>query len=116
MKAVLWTFAAIGGFMATAAFASEGEGSGRASAPTEPEWEFGVTAYPTSVRNGEDYTSATAVADRGKQHVADDGAHPLLRHDVVANPRDWKPRPGSARRTVLILPHFARTSPSGFAH
>lgn len=43
----------------TAAFAAENEGG----------WEFGITAYPTFVRNGENYTSAIAVADRGPLHL-----------------------------------------------
>jgi hypothetical protein len=32
-------------------------------------WEFGITAYPTIVRNGENFTSAIAVADRGALHL-----------------------------------------------
>jgi len=43
----------------TAAFAAEDEGG----------WEFGITAYPTFVRGGENYTSAIAVADRGALHL-----------------------------------------------
>lgn len=31
----------------------------------KPEWTFGVTAFPTHVRGGENYTSGVAVADRG---------------------------------------------------
>jgi len=70
MKTDLRTFAALGALMATTAFATEYEASGRpASEPAEPAWEFAVTAYPTSVRNGEDYTSVTAVADRGPLHL-----------------------------------------------
>jgi hypothetical protein len=61
------TFAALGALMATTAFAQEY--GRRASAPTDPEWEFAVNAYPTSVRNGENYTSATAAADRGPLHL-----------------------------------------------
>ena len=52
------------------ALASEDVGSGRrASAPAKPSWEFGVTAYPTNVRGGENYTAAIAVADRGPLHL-----------------------------------------------
>jgi hypothetical protein len=70
MKTGLGKFAALGAVMATTAFAGEDEGSGRrASAPTKPSWEFAVTAYPTSVRNGENYTSAIAAADRGQLHL-----------------------------------------------
>ena len=50
--------------MTTRAFAAEGE---RAD-PTpveQPKWEFSLTAYPTSVRSGDDYTSAIATVDRG---------------------------------------------------
>jgi hypothetical protein len=43
----------------TAALAAEDEGA----------WEFGITAYPTIVRGGENYTSAIAVADRGALHL-----------------------------------------------
>ncbi|MDH4115163.1 MAG: hypothetical protein OEU89_06800 [Burkholderiaceae bacterium] len=34
-----------------------------------PAWEFTVTAYPTVVRGGENYTSAIAAADRGPLHL-----------------------------------------------
>ena len=44
-------------------------GTRRASAPEKPQWEFAVTAYPTQVRDGEDSTSAIAVADRGALHL-----------------------------------------------
>jgi len=54
---------------ATAAADTEGDRAGRrASRPERPAWEFGLTAYPTFVRNGENYTSAIAVADRGPLH------------------------------------------------
>ena len=33
------------------------------------EWGFALTAYPTQVRNGEDSTSAIAVAKRGALHL-----------------------------------------------
>jgi len=39
------------------------------AADDERAWEFGVTAYPTIVRNGENFTSAIAVADRGALHL-----------------------------------------------
>ena len=41
----------------------------RASPATNPSWEFAVTAYPTVVRGGENYTSAIAIADRGALHL-----------------------------------------------
>jgi len=46
------------------------EGSGRRASPAEkPSWEFAITAYPTRVRGGENYTSAIGVADRGPLHL-----------------------------------------------
>ncbi len=39
------------------------------AADDERAWEFGITAYPTIVRGGENYTSAIAVADRGPLHL-----------------------------------------------
>jgi hypothetical protein len=55
---------------ATAAFAGEDEHSGQSAAPAEkPSWEFALTAYPTVVRGGENYTSAIAAADRGPLHL-----------------------------------------------
>jgi hypothetical protein len=44
---------------ATAALAAEGDDA----------WQFGITAYPTIVRGGGNYTSAIAVADRGPLHL-----------------------------------------------
>ena len=70
MKAALRAFAALAAVMATTALAGEDEGSGRRASPaTKPSWEFAVTAYPTIVRGGENYTSAIAVADRGPLHL-----------------------------------------------
>lgn len=46
-------------FVTSAAFAAEDERA----------WEFGLTAYPTFVRNGENFTSVVAVADRGALHL-----------------------------------------------
>lgn len=39
------------------------------AAEDERAWEFGITAYPTIVRGGDNYTSAIAVADRGPLHL-----------------------------------------------
>jgi hypothetical protein len=36
-----------------------------AVAAEKPTWEFSITAYPTSVRGGDNYTSAIATADHG---------------------------------------------------
>jgi hypothetical protein len=55
---------------AAAAFAGEDDSSGRrVSRPEKPTWEFGVTAYPTSIRGGDHYTVGIAVADRGPLHL-----------------------------------------------
>jgi hypothetical protein len=55
--------------IATGACAAD-EGSGRrASPPEKPSWEFALTAYPTNVRGGENYTSAIGAADRGPLHL-----------------------------------------------
>jgi hypothetical protein len=70
MRAALRALVSLAAGMATAAFAGEGDGNGsRASPATKPSWEFAVTAYPTFVRGGEDYTSAIAVANRGPLHL-----------------------------------------------
>ena len=69
MKAALSAFVAFAA-AAAAALAAEDDHSGRrASSPMKPSWEFAVTAYPTTVRGGENYTSAIGVADRGPLHL-----------------------------------------------
>jgi hypothetical protein len=56
--------------LASAAVAAEEGGSGRRAAPVDkPSWEFALTAYPTNVRGGENYTSAIGAADRGPLHL-----------------------------------------------
>ena len=70
MKAALRGIAVIGAIMATSALAAEEEHTGRRASPaSKPSWEFGITAYPTVVRGGDNYTSAIAVADRGPLHL-----------------------------------------------
>jgi hypothetical protein len=70
MKAALWACAALWLVAATNARADEDEAHGRrASRATKPSWEFALTAYPTDVRGGENFTSAIAVADRGALHL-----------------------------------------------
>ncbi|MCM3879287.1 MAG: hypothetical protein ND807_04175 [Vicinamibacterales bacterium] len=70
MKRALRVFAALAAAISTAALAAdEGQSGRRASHPEKPSWDFGITAYPTIVRNGENYTSAIAVADRGPLHL-----------------------------------------------
>jgi hypothetical protein len=70
MKAALRAFAVVAFIAATPALAAEDEhGIRRASPAAKPSWEFAITAYPTVVRGGENYTSAIAVADRGPLHL-----------------------------------------------
>jgi hypothetical protein len=70
MRAVVRIIGALAALAAAVAVAGEDDGSGRrASRPANPSWEFGITAYPTSVRGGENYTAAIAVADRGQLHL-----------------------------------------------
>ena len=70
MKTALRWIAVLAVFTATTARAGEEAPSGRRASPaSKPSWEFGITAYPTFVRGGENYTSAIAVADRGPLHL-----------------------------------------------
>ena len=56
--------------LASSAFAGEDAGNGRRAAPpTKPSWQFAATAYPTTVRDGDDYTSGIVAADRGPVHL-----------------------------------------------
>lgn len=70
MKAALRTSTALAAIVATAALAGEDERArSDVSAPANPSWEFAVTAYPTTVRGGDNYTSAIASVDRGPLHL-----------------------------------------------
>ncbi len=70
MKAAPRVIATLLAIIATAALAAEDAPSGRRASPVEkPSWEFALTAYPTVVRSGENYTSAIAAADRGPLHL-----------------------------------------------
>jgi hypothetical protein len=70
MRAGPWITGSLAALLATAVLADDEAGSGRRVAPaTKPSWEFGLTAYPTIVRNGNDYTSGIGVADRGPLHL-----------------------------------------------
>jgi hypothetical protein len=70
MRAALWAVVVFAILMAATALADEDERSGRRASPAaKPSWEFAITAYPTVVRGGENYTSAIAVADRGPMHL-----------------------------------------------
>ena len=62
-KAALRILVAFAIVIATPAFAVEDKPKDNAAAT--PSWEFAITAYPTDVRGGENYTSAIASADRG---------------------------------------------------
>lgn len=60
----------VGALAAITALAGEEDGGGRrASSPSKASWEFEVTAYPTQVRGGDNYTSFIAAADRGPLHL-----------------------------------------------
>jgi hypothetical protein len=65
MKIALRACAALASLVATAA---DGESDPSTSSVAEPAWEMELTAYPTFVRSGDDYTSAVATADRGPLH------------------------------------------------
>jgi hypothetical protein len=70
MKTALRALAACAAIAAAAACAAEDiRTENSASAPAKPSWEFALTAYPTVVRGGENYTSAIAIADRGALHL-----------------------------------------------
>ena len=57
------------GAITTLARAAEPSAS-RATTDAAPRaWAFELTAYPTAVRGGEDYTSVIAAADRGALHL-----------------------------------------------
>lgn len=70
MKALPRILAACFAIAATMAFAAEEPRSGgTASASASAPWEFAITAYPTVVRGGENYTSAIAIANYGALHL-----------------------------------------------
>jgi hypothetical protein len=62
MKSLLRSAVALA-IVPTTAFAAEVEQA--TPPPVQPTWEFSLTAYPTAVRGGDNYTSAVATADRG---------------------------------------------------
>lgn len=51
------------------AFAAVAATTTALAADDDRAWEFGITAYPTFVRGGGNYTSVIAVADRGALHL-----------------------------------------------
>ncbi len=69
MRVALRALMALAAVAATTALAAGDEHAGdAASAPEHASWEFAITAYPTAVRGGDNYTSAIATADRGPLH------------------------------------------------
>lgn len=55
---------------AGAAAAQDAQPPGRRAAhPDRPDWEFALTAYPTTPRGGDTVTSAIGAADRGPLHL-----------------------------------------------
>lgn len=70
MRFVSWLLFPCALALGQAAAAEEAAGSGRRAAPaSKPSWELALTAYPTAVRHGNDYTSWIGVADRGPLHL-----------------------------------------------
>jgi hypothetical protein len=69
MRPALRCIAALAAVMATVALADDEPDGSPAAAAEKPAWEFALTAYPTAVRGGENYTSAIATADRGALHL-----------------------------------------------
>ena len=70
MKVAPCALLALAAAACSEAVAGEDSHSGRrASRPDQPVWEGAITAYPTSVRGGENYTPVIAVADRGPLHL-----------------------------------------------
>jgi len=68
MKAAA-TLAALAAALACTAVSAEEANGRRAAPPEKPSWEFALTAYPTDVRGGDNYTSGIGVADRGPLHL-----------------------------------------------
>jgi len=116
MRAPLGALAVLVALMATSALAEDVETSGRRASPaTKPTWEFGATLNPTCVRNGDSYTSAIAVADRGPLHLEarvnyeSDGARSLFGGWTFSGGEDitWELTPligGAWGTTEAIVP------------
>jgi len=70
MNVPSFCFTGVLAILAATAQAGESDGGGQSASPAEkPSWEFAITAYPTVVRGGENYTSAIATADHGPLHL-----------------------------------------------
>ncbi len=54
---------------ATLALASEEVSTEPPATAAEPVWNFSITAYPTQVRGGENFTSGIGIAERGPLHL-----------------------------------------------
>ncbi len=69
-----------GGVALAAAMAAHAAPDAGAAAvePTPAAWEFNVTAYPTAVRDGDNYTSAIATANRGWLHLEARASYELV--------------------------------------
>ena len=67
IKAASWVAIASAIVAAAPAFAADDEQS--ATLGSSASWDFAITAYPTRVRGGENYTSAIAAANRGPLHL-----------------------------------------------
>jgi hypothetical protein len=70
MMATARILAGLTALLGAAAFAADERPVGQpATAEAPPPWAFAVTAYPTVVRGGQNYTSGIATADRGPLHL-----------------------------------------------
>lgn len=70
MTASPCAFAGLAALMAATAWAAEDSPAASGLAPDVAKpWAFAVTAYPTVVRGGQNYTSGIATADRGPLHL-----------------------------------------------
>jgi hypothetical protein len=71
MSARSWTTGLLAAALATAALTEDEAGSGRRAAPpSKPSWEFGLTAYPTMVRNGDTVIVKRSLIDGILQHTS----------------------------------------------
>jgi hypothetical protein len=68
MNAVPRNLAALALLLAAAQVGAQEAAKPAAAAEEKPGWAFGVTAYPTNVRGGDNYTSGIATADHGPLH------------------------------------------------
>jgi hypothetical protein len=69
VKAARTAFTALATVVATTALPAEDERNASTTSSADPAWEFTLTAYPTVVRGGDNYTSAIGAANRGPLHL-----------------------------------------------